>query len=208
MAQLTKAAFADKCNMATNELAVYIKRKKVFVENDLIDTLNETNRVFYEKKTKKKAEAAPEDTPGTDTNRPTAKSSVSDLPEYIDSERKLKYLDTLKREKDIERQQIEIEKSRGLLIPTEVVKVLFSVHTRSIVQSLRSQFETLTDNLIVKYGLNNDDSVAIRKGTMEAINQAVEGSITDSKKSLENVVSEYTETIKITEKPTETPELS
>ena len=83
------------------------------------------------------------------------------------------------------------EKMIGASIPTELVKMVFAQHSKSIT----SAFHTGADNFLMEIsktkGLNRNELAEMRGALILIINKAVDKSIEESKKSISNIVQEF-----------------
>lgn len=62
----------------------------------------------------------------------------NDTPTLTNSTKKLKYLDTIKRTKEIEKLQIEIQKKKGEVVPVELIKPVILQHNQSILTEFKN----------------------------------------------------------------------
>jgi len=188
MALLTKKEIAELCGLETKNLSVYIMRGKVIVgKNDLIDTNVDKNKSFIEKRKGKISDVKIQ----TTTVIESKVSEQSEGQSYTESERQLKYLDTIKRQKEIEKLEIEIQKKKGEVVPSELIKPVFLQHNQSII----TEFKNATDEIIrifsKKRSLTVEEVAEIKGETTETINNAINKATFSTIKSVESIVSEH-----------------
>lgn len=202
MALLSKKEFAAACGIKTNTLSVQIMRGKVICENELIDSNNEKNKFFLEKQSSRKQEPVekqektsieivkqsiiPDNTPLKDVESNEGQS-------YTESERQLKYLDTLKRRKEIEKLEIDIQKKRGEVVPSELIKPVFLQHNQSII----TEFKNATDEVIrifsKKKSLTINEVAEIKGELIQSINVAIGKATLASVKGVESIILNHSE---------------
>lgn len=203
MTLLTKKEFSEKCGIPTNALAVYVKRSKVELTGELVNDELEVNKAFYLKKLAK-IDKEPETKLAILEQKSVFESERNDINEsellvpdenqtFIESERQLKYLDTVKRAKEIELKDIEIAKKRGELIPTDLIKSLIIQHSESIKVSLGDFIENFIVVISSKKQLTNVEVADIRSQLTSIRNKAIDDAINASKKNLKNIVKEYSD---------------
>lgn len=204
MAFLSKREFASVCSITTKDLAVYIRRTKIIVKNDQIDTNDPVNAAFLEKKKRSPGETIAS---GTNSSTNVSKPETTDfIPESTplenvvpsagqslkESERQLKYYDTVKRRKEIEKLSIEIQKKRGEVIPSELVKPVFVQHNQSIL----SEFKNAADEVVLifskKRSLSVNEIAEVKGELVDCINSAIAKAIVASLKSVDSIVQEHT----------------
>lgn len=204
MALLTKKEFAGLCDIATKNLATYILRKKVVAREDgLIDTADEKNKAFLQKYAKAKTEAAPQITipepskeeEGTiQVNLGDGGQLVLDLkniPQYKDSERLLKYLDTLKRQREVEKLELENAKKKGEVIPSELIQPLFMQHNQSLITEYKNATDEIVRTIKKKKDLNANEEAEIKGQLVQIVNTAMEKATTMTIKGLDNIINDF-----------------
>lgn len=197
------------CSMATNQLSVYVSRKKVVLSGEFIDTSIPQNRDFLKRRQEKYGQKQPAN-PSQETKQPSkpnvkepvieSSAPEIDFPDDDDSgssyavlDKKEKALNIKKKREEIEILKVKKEKLHGVLIPTDLVKVLMAQHYKSV----STAFQHASDNLIMemskKKKLNRNEVAELRGHLVKIINKAVNDSIDDSKDNIKNIVSEYSE---------------
>lgn len=188
-----KKEFSKLCGKPVNKLWTYIDRGKIILLGDgKLDTNDPRNRAFLEKW------AARTDTK-TEIQDPAVIESKIQLPapeqsegqSYTESERQLKYLDTIKRQKEIEKLEIEIQKKKGEVVPSELIKPVFLQHNQSII----TEFKNATDELIrifsKKRSLTVEEVAEIKGEATETINNAINKATFSTVKAVESIVLEH-----------------
>lgn len=197
MALLSKKEFAEECSMRTKDLAVYISRGKVIVDDDGdIDTKNPINAQFRESKQMKK-EPVKADPVQKTASSPSNNSSKSLFPTHLNT---YSELEVEKKKKDIEKITEEIailkvkkDKLHGIVIPTDMVKVIFAQHTKSILVEFNNSLDKILTRISKRKGLTNDEQAEIRKELNEEINTAVDAAIEESKKGIKSIIEQFAE---------------
>lgn len=197
MSLLTKKQFSVEYGIATNKLSVYISRNKVILKNDLIDTTNEINRAFIEKNCAAKTviEVAKPTSQNVKTEKPKPESfefNLSDgVPTLTESTRVLKYKDTIKRDKEIEKLQIEIEQKKGIVIPSELVKPVFLQHNQFVTTEFKNAADELLRRYSKKHSLNSNEIAEMKGELVEVINVAIKKATQSSIKNVSNIIKDF-----------------
>lgn len=197
MAVYPQKEFAELVGMPTGRLTIYHNRGKIVISNKTVDTSIDKNAAFLEKHRLKKEEK--EVQPDVKKEKASSSTNQNDAPladpnpdqKYSESERQLKYLDTLKRKMEIEKIEIENAKKRGEVIPSALLKPVILQHNQSIV----TQFKIAVDDLIRIFGtvmgLNTNDIAEIRGKCYTAINEAVDKASENTVNSIKTIIIEY-----------------
>jgi hypothetical protein len=210
MALLSKKEFAEGvCGITTKDLAVYIGRKQVVVTtDDLIDTTNDKNKAFAEKclvnKEKKKGAVPAAEPPKVKKVQEAVSAAVTSdsddeedeegIPSLIASERKLKHLDTQKREEEIQILKLKKDKLRGLVIPTELVKPLLKRNNQEILNSFKALFfDDFVRKVGKRHGLTVDEIAELKRDGIATINKAMTDAKNNSVKNVDNIIDEFSE---------------
>lgn len=200
----TKKEFAQLIGKTTKDLAVYIGRGKVNLTNDgKIDTSDLKNANFYQvysAKSELKAEAPPvirrpkkviiedEEIPEPDF------AFDSDIPAYAVSEQKLKYLDTLKREKEIEALELKNQKIKGEVVPADLIQPILLQQNRNMMIEIKNGMEEVLRSVAKRFDLTLADVADYRKQITYTINDSAKKAIENSKKALVSILNDYSET--------------
>lgn len=202
MALHSKKQFADLCGIATNNLSVQIGRGKVIVVNDLIDDTQEKNKAFLQKRISKNQPNLNQQTNTSvvlteniinSQKNPIELIQPNENQSYTESERQLKYLDTLKRQAEIEKLSLDVAKKKGEVIPSELIKPVFLQHNQSII----TEFKNVTDEIIrmfaKKKSLSVNEVAEITGELTSCINNAMNKATTATVNSIESIVNDFAE---------------
>lgn len=203
MALLTKKEFADECGMTTRKLAVYIGRDKVLAdENGLIDDGNIVNSEFRKIYADKKQ--APGKTKGvaraTKKTGNVAKDAALEAAEtkkgvqndeLYELNKKQKAAQIAREEREALILQARIQKMNGELIPTDLVKALFSSHFREVTLSFKQGIDFILTQIGQETKTNGHQVELWRKKMVAILNESVNKGVENSKKNVANVVTEY-----------------
>lgn len=113
------------------------------------------------------------------------------LPEYQVIEKILKYNDTVKREKEIEKLKLEIEKKRGEVIPVAPIEVLVFQFKQHILTQGKLTYEAFLNEIGHKYSITSDDMAEYRKYFINNLNNSMLRATENFKKGLESALTEY-----------------
>jgi hypothetical protein len=204
----SKKEFADLAGMPTNKLSVFISRKKVILLGDgMIDDTDPRNRVFLEKWRGRSAETVKESVKFEEklVKKPKKEAESSfkkkepplilgEKQSYTESERQLKYLDTLKRQREIDKLDIDIQKKRGEVVPSELIKPVFLQHNQSIITEINNRSSDFIRIFSKKKALSLHETAEIKGKVVNWINEVMDKSIEISISSIETIISEHSET--------------
>jgi hypothetical protein len=202
MALFSKTEYAEACGMVSNALAVYIKRGKVVVgEDGMIDTNEDKNIAFLEKMRSKKQgivipkepkkKAPPVPTPVFAEESENNSENEGEIPSLAASERLLKHLDTQKREREVEKLDLEIEKKRGEVIPSELIKPVFLQHNQHLLMSMKNADDEMLSIFGHKYSLALEDIAWIRGEWTKKRNTAITEATSASVKAVDSIVADF-----------------
>lgn len=206
MALFTKKEFADNCRIETKMLSVYITRRKVIVQNDMVDDSNPINVLFLQKcllkPPKEKLEVAKTEVSGKPMKSKKAQkaqisekkseaSKKADESFDLDTEKKRMQIENLRREARMK--DVQEEKAIGRLLPSDAIKSLFIQTLKAYTMS----FKQAADKIILEFGkrnkMNRNDLAEMRGELIVAINKASDEGIAESKKGVQNIMREYSE---------------
>lgn len=195
MAVYSKKEFADKCGMPTKNLAVYVQRKQLVIKKDgTIDGNNDKNRVFLEKRLAKgKVKAAKASVPQVKTNAEEDEEFLEDagIPSLTVSTQRLKFLDAQKREIEIKKQEFDLAKKRGEVIPTELMKPVVLQHNQSIVVEFKNAVDEVIRIIAKRKALTVKEVAEIKGESIKAINDAMARATTVTVNNIEQVLADY-----------------
>lgn len=187
MPKYTKTEFAAIFKQESNYLSVMIKRGKVVVgEDGLIDTEDEVNSFYLSKRLLK---AGILNLEGATINK--RKGDDSDIPEYVESEKKLKYFDTIKRDEEIKKLRLEIAKKTGEVIPSGLIGPMITRHNHAIIMAQKNADEEMLQELGKLYDMNANDIARIRGEWVSRRNKSVDDATIASIAALDGIIMEY-----------------
>lgn len=108
-------------------------------------------------------------------------------------ETQLKLLEAEKKSREIELLKIKIEKLNGLVIPTDLVKLVFGQHFKSAAIAFKDGAEKFLTRFAVEKNLNRSEIAKARLDLTEIINTSIKESIENSKKDIDKVISQFVE---------------
>jgi len=217
MPRYTRREFSDLCGIEAKALAVYVGRKKVILnENGEVDTALPMNLAFLEKRTGKTETPPVVPEPQKKKNRivttPTPKEPITirkeralrnkhgktdeekeQLNTNFEIDNAIKRLELEKKEQEVELNKLKIAKLQGDVIPTELVKVVFSQHFKSVTNAFHQGADNFITEITKMLSLDREQMVKLRAELVEIINTAVTDSIEESKESINNIQQEYSQ---------------
>lgn len=215
MALYKQGEFAQKCGIEQAYLTMYRKRGKVVLTDDgMVDEGNATNALFMQKcltrppkEPKVKSEGTIKSTDGKQVKdkkaskaRITEKKSTSadtKADERFDLETTKKKIEIEKLQREATLAEMEHEKRIGKLLPTAPVQNLFI----QIIKSYTISFKQAADKILMDFAkrakMNRNDIAQMKGELIAAINKASDDGLAESKKSVGNIISEYSQTRKV-----------
>ena len=193
MAIYTKKEFAEKCGFTTKILAVHILRGKLTVNNNMIDDSDLQNSFFLKKysgviRTPKEVSLEVEAEPKTEKTKEAQPEN-----QRFNLETEKKSLDIEKITEEIKLLKVKTSKASGEVIPTEVVRMVFAQHFKS----LTAAFQNAADNLLMDIqkmkNLSREEVAHLRGQLVIVVNGAIDEGVKESKKSISNIVQEYSD---------------
>lgn len=217
MAYLTKSEFSKLCGVETKYLSVMIARGNVVLDDDvMIDTDHERNILFLERRRsgpkppkppappKVVREKRPDNIsvprkpkivqePINETDEEQEEIDESGIPSLLTSEKKLKHLDAIKRSKDIEKLELDIQKKRGEVIPAALVLPVLLRQNMSLVTAFKNACDTILTKYTKIRELDVNEVADIRGFFLTAINEGSDKACIESEKSIMSIISEYSD---------------
>jgi hypothetical protein len=196
MAIYTQKEFATLVNMPSGRLTIYRDRGKIIIENKQIDTSIEKNAAFLEKyriRNVLKSASINIENPNQGSIDIPISSTTTEGQSYTESERQLKYLDTIKRQKEIEKLDIDIAKKKGEVIPTDLVSPLILQHNQSITTEYKYVIDEIIRLFSAKNRLNVNEIAGIRGKMTKALNKAVDKASETTVNSISVIINNYAE---------------
>lgn len=188
MARFTQKEFAAECGVGTNYISSYTGQGYLKVDEEgFYDSEEPVNARFLAKRLAKPPKKKDEDTPKQPINPKTGE----EIPTYEDSERLVKYFDSLKREKEVEKLQIEIDKKKGEVIPSELIIPLFLQHNKSIITSFNNVCNAILTEYAKKKDFNPDELSDMRGRMIASINEGIRDAQGLTKTVVKSIIEEY-----------------
>lgn len=218
MALLTAIEFSDLCLVKRTSLAAYEARGKIIASGEgrdkKYDTDNELNKAFYQKMSSKGMSTGEEQeiirriarTPAPnrkstskvqeslDAEICTVESEVDEdgIPAYHTSEKKLKWLDTLKRDSEIELNKLKIQKQRGEVVPTILIHPVFLQHNQYIINEFKNAIDETIRLFTKMKDLEPEESAQLKGIMTERVNDAMRTAAGNTAASVKSIISDYT----------------
>lgn len=168
---ISKKDFGQRCGLSPGNLSNYIKRGEVIITDKKIDVTLPKNIGFLDKRLKK-------------LDKTHQDRGIDHQIKQVELEKKTQETRLLK---------LKEQKTLGVLIPTEMVKILFTHHTKSIL----TEFDNSIDRILTKISkikkLTNEERSKLRGELKKELNTAVDKTIDASKRKIKRMVFEYTE---------------
>lgn len=112
---------------------------------------------------------------------------------YADLEKRKVFLGNKLLEERIEIERVKKDKLHGLVVPTQLVSVVFTQHSKNIA----SEFKNGADDWIIriekKLNLPREDVAKLRGELVDVINKSIKKSVETSKKQMYSIVRQYKE---------------
>lgn len=213
MPRFSKKEFIALAFINHQILGTAIRRGKIIPNNNNeIDTSLQINQDFLEKYVAKhKGKAVEEKIKEVEKKTiPTPKAPIpkaddvkprnlSPADEEIEKVAIAKYnLDRIKKELEIDIQEqtikinkIKLDKLNGVVIPTELVMVIFAQHSKSTTTAFHQAAENFVVEMASSYGVNKTDTAKMRGVLKDIINKGIKSSLEESKKQIDNIVDDY-----------------
>ncbi len=168
---ISKTEFGKQCGLSPGNLSNYIARGQVIVIDNKIDISKIENIEFLDKR----------------------KNKIEKTTQDRSQDYQLKEIEIAKKKKETRLLGIKEAKALGLVIPTEIVKILFTQHSKSILTAFDNAIDRILTKISKVKKLTNIERSKFRGELKTELNLAVDKSIEQSKKSINKMVLEYTE---------------
>lgn len=204
MALHTRKEFAELCGLSSGNLSNYIGRKNVIATGDYIDDALDKNKAFlikWQHKNGSKEPLAANEV--VDTKRAYEKHKPATTPTKSENraaksthqrEIALEEADLEIKTQKARYEKIKADKAEGLVIPTDLVKMLFLQNGKSIFVESKNFLEDFIIQIAQKHGLTATESAEWRKKAIDGLNLSIKNSTIRTKEQLGNIVDEYSET--------------
>lgn len=202
MALHSKKDFCKLCGIKTKDLSIYIKRGKVVLQGDYVDEFQPANAAFLQKNAEKVKNViiVPEiiiERPSVPIETETKKDKPpsidkSNLTQYA-LEKEIKLADLQKKEVDTRIALLKEEKLMGVSIPTELVKGVISSLSKSIISSFKDGADNFLIEIAKRKSLTGSEIAECRGILIKIINTSSTRAISESKKSINSIVNEFSD---------------
>lgn len=207
-----KEAFAKLCGMSTSKLAVYVSREKAIKLSDgKFDTHDPRNKLFIEKwggrvvieksahEKKSDTKKAAEKNASPIVLKSEEEEGIENIEQgssqtYTESERLLKYYDVVKKKAEIEKLELQIQKSKGEIVPTSAIKPIFLEHNQSIITSVNDNIAEFVRLFSKKHSLSVEEIAALKGKVVGWVNDTMQKALDVSVKKIEAVIEDHRET--------------
>lgn len=207
MALYKKAEFAEFCGVTKAHISMGIKRGKILVqEDDMVDSENDLNRLYKAKcnengirkqEPEKVAEIAEKPTLRAKKEkapRPRADSTLKKrLEEKFDIEVEEKRARINKIHQEAQMSRLKEMKLTGQLIPTDLVYGTVRQLSQSLLMNFKNQLEAMITDISKIARLDRKQSAEMRKQIKEHLNIALNTSVDDAQRNIENITREYSQ---------------
>jgi len=197
MAKYTKKDFAALTKETTKTLSIYKQRGKVVYDVDgMIDTDNPVNHSFlvsHSQKTEVKQ------IPREETYKPVGVEPDNDIDEEDEngilplhiSDKRYKHFLAKKTERAAELDQIKIEKLKGIVIPSELVKPVFLQHNVFVVNEIKIMMDEELRAVAKAYDIPASKVADIKGRWTEGINSSIRKATQLSVKAVDSIVNDF-----------------
>jgi hypothetical protein len=211
MALHTKKDFAKIAGVELKDLYIYIKRGKVSLTGDYINDTDDVNNLFLERrKSKEKTPSAQKESKIKPAKPIISNSEIEDglnnennKEEELEKDRskwsltqlekEKKLADLIKVEADTVHRQLQIDKITGSSIPTDLVKGIISVLSKSFISHFKDGGESLIISISKTKGLTGKETAELRGEFIKIINIASNKSVSHARKDMKVISDNYSE---------------
>lgn len=183
----------------TNALFIQMQKAKQTSEEEEAEIINRIKK--YPAATEK-VEAAP-DTTHTDAfnkilaevdeaEKAVGKSRNGNIPKYEDSVQLLKYLDTLKREREIALLTIKEQTQKGEVIPTALIQPVLFQHNHYILTEFKHTIEEILREFAKMKSLDPEEHANLKGIMTNRVNAAMEKGTQNTISTVESIVKDFT----------------
>lgn len=193
MAEFDRKEFAEMCGVSPSYLNNYIKRGKVKLTGNKIDTAFPENKEFLEKRIK------PSDAPAAESHHPGPAKKIKGTGEPVSRQTSLEF-STRKRDAEIKKAEADAQlaelkaaKLMGEYIPLTNAQNVIS----QMSQSFLTAYRDLSENLVIKIAheakLNQAKTAKLRGEIISGMNMAMDNAVENAKKDLNRMADELSE---------------
>lgn len=203
MALHSKREFAAMCGLTTGNLTNYINRGHVIASGDYVDDSIDVNRNFFIKRTKVNPGLVEGEikNPEYNTEAPNVQEPLDKLSkqEFANLQAKKLLAEIAQKEATTALNRVKLDKINGILMPTELVKIAFIQHNKSLLTELKNACDNIVTLFAKKRDLSSQEIAELRGEIIQALNEGMVKSAEMSKKNINNIVAEYSETKEVGE---------
>lgn len=192
MAQYSKKEFAGMCSMPSKNLATYIGRGAVIVNDQgKIDTDIMMNRDFLRKREEKHGKKTPETVIEPRPHKPASvKLNAVDADKEIIYERKKEYearrVDKIEVETKLK--ELELQNKMGRLIDTDLVRTIIIQLGKSFITNYKDGANNFLMEIAHRKKMSPDELADLRGVQVKLINRFHDAAVNDAIKQLEMVI--------------------
>jgi len=181
--KVSRQEFEALCGISQAYFTMNYKRGKIIMNDKdfTVDLDLDINKSFMDKRI--------EPTQKKNIKRAKAPSNKKSI-ETFDLDKKKKLLDIEEKETSIAINKIKLDKLNGVVIPTDLVMVIFGQHTKAITTSFHQAAENFVIEMAAAYSVSKKDIAKMRGELIEVVNNAVRESLEDSRKGIDNIIDE------------------
>lgn len=191
---MTLKEFADLCEMPVKNIYTYIHRGQVVLgKNDEVNPDIPQNKTFLLKRKSKKSKKQDEtiqDFYNNDDDDDDSFDKSGTMP-LDKSTELLQYRKAIKAGLEVEKLELDIQKKRGEVIPSELIPPVILQHNQSIITSIKNEFDEWLRNHAKRYDLGVNEIAEIRTQAVQWINTGMNKATAMSVRAVENIVKDY-----------------
>lgn len=207
MALHTRKQLAELCGLEWSDktrpkIAMWIKRNNIIMSGEYVDDTIPQNADWIlkqqESNSPKDIKNVSVDEPVIKVDKPVIKTKTPKVSEPEINEGGIYGIDKKLKVQELEKKQVETriltikeQKLIGEVIPTDIVKSIFTQHSQSIVTEFKNCIEDVLTIFGKRKGLNTNEIAEIRGSLTVSINVAVDKAVDMSKKNLNSIISEF-----------------
>ena len=206
MAKYTRQELMELCGCSGAHLTMYTKRNKAIKDEDgLYDTTNPINKEFIVKCQEKLLQPkknVPVKKPIASPKIKTPKSSPSknernatetdgEILQRWDLDKQIKEAELRKKEEEIKKLQAQNAKLNGENIPTELVRIIFKQHFKSVTEKFYQGAENYLSLIQQQSDLGKKQIGELREGLINLVNQSLDEAQELSVKDIDVIVQDY-----------------
>lgn len=114
------------------------------------------------------------------------------IPKYEDSVQLLKYLDTLKRQSEIDLNKIKVQKQKGEVVPADLIEPIFLEHNRHILTEFKNAMDEVLKIFSKMKDLEPNENAELKGILRNRVNKAMKDASESSSQSVKSVIKNYT----------------